>query len=707
MNGFSYSKCMKLALLAGAATPSMLYAQQSTSPFKLVDESSTTVQETAWPYSFPGAAGGSQSGGIAAADFDNDGDIDIFVPNGLDTSSGSADGPYRPDYLLVNNLFDQDGNPGTTDFTPIAFHTLAVNLDPDHEDLKSVTALWFDYDGDRLLDLAVFGDCHGCSTDFSSNRITPRLFRQRHDNTFEDVSVASGLSGLDLLSDLEDGGLDDFKRQAGGFSAGDLNGDGYPELFLGYWTAHQISREEVRNARVLENIQGPNGREFVELPGGSLTPPVIDGDGNPQDDGNLIASLWQSVLIDLDQDGDLDIFAACDGFDNRMWINNTVSGGAIDLEYIVPSSVGIANDDFDMGVAFADYDADGDFDLFTTNITSDNEDPNAVPPVVPNYNNLYRNNLTSVPPSVSGTMHQVSGPSHLYSQLSWNWGASFADLDNDGWSDLLITNQNYFNSDSHVFMNTSDSSNPQLPTDEGRLFTEEFFAPANPFDPNDPFYSVGFPSDQNSSALIKFDYDRDGDLDVMETVENFAADPSAILLYENQPTGIGQIGHSLTVKPRGDEANPFALGSKITVDVDKAVGDDLSMLHTISAGVSFMGHEPAEAHIGLGDISPTDTITITVTWLDPNDTPYVVNMTGAEIIAGSATTAGNVVRVGWCSYADLAQPFGQIDFFDLSEFIERFNAQDPTADLKPNWGQFDFFDVSEFMRLYNLGCNLN
>ncbi|CAE7755861.1 unnamed protein product [Symbiodinium sp. CCMP2592] len=429
---------------------------------------------------------------------------------------------------------------------------------------------------------------------------------------------------------------------------------------------------------------------FEEVPAGTLTPTINDPQGNPQDDGDLIASIWQSVMIDLDQDGDLDIFAACDGFDNRMWINNTVPGGALDLEYIVASSVGMANDDFDMGVAFADYDADGDLDLFTSNITDDS--------IAPNFNVLYRNNLTPNPPSVSGAMHPVSSVNNLYSQDTWNWGATFADLDNDGWQDILVTNQVHnLNNKSHVFMNSSNSSNPQNPAEEGRIFVEELFSSL----------SVDFPSVRNSSSLIKFDYDRDGDLDVMETVEKFATDPSAILLYENQPTGIGQIGHSLTVKPRGDEANPFALGAKITVDVDKAVGDDLSMLHTISAGVSFMGHEPAEAHFGLGDISPADTITITVTWLDPNDAPSVVTMTGAEIMAGSATTAGNVVRIGWCSYADFAQPFGQIDFFDVSEFLVRFNAQDPAADLRPGWGEFDFFDISEFLRLQSLGCNLN
>jgi hypothetical protein len=54
--------------------------------------------------------------------------------------------------------------------------------------------------------------------------------------------------------------------------------------------------------------------------------------------------------------------------------------------------------------------------------------------------------------------------------------------------------------------------------------------------------------------------------------------------------------------------------------------------------------------------------------------------------------------------ADLAAPFGSLNFFDVSAFIAAYNAQDPVADLASPFGAFNFFDVSAYITLYNAGC---
>ena len=56
-----------------------------------------------------------------------------------------------------------------------------------------------------------------------------------------------------------------------------------------------------------------------------------------------------------------------------------------------------------------------------------------------------------------------------------------------------------------------------------------------------------------------------------------------------------------------------------------------------------------------------------------------------------------------CSDADLAEPFGELNFFDVSAFLSAYNAQDSAADIN-NDGAFNFFDVSGFLSLYNAGC---
>ncbi len=56
-----------------------------------------------------------------------------------------------------------------------------------------------------------------------------------------------------------------------------------------------------------------------------------------------------------------------------------------------------------------------------------------------------------------------------------------------------------------------------------------------------------------------------------------------------------------------------------------------------------------------------------------------------------------------CNPADLAAPLGALDFFDVSEFLQRFTAADPTADLNAD-AVLDFFDVSTFLQLHQSGC---
>lgn len=57
-----------------------------------------------------------------------------------------------------------------------------------------------------------------------------------------------------------------------------------------------------------------------------------------------------------------------------------------------------------------------------------------------------------------------------------------------------------------------------------------------------------------------------------------------------------------------------------------------------------------------------------------------------------------------CSAADLAEPFGVLNFFDLASYLALFNAGDPAADLAAPFGTLNFFDLSAYLSLYNAGC---
>lgn len=63
----------------------------------------------------------------------------------------------------------------------------------------------------------------------------------------------------------------------------------------------------------------------------------------------------------------------------------------------------------------------------------------------------------------------------------------------------------------------------------------------------------------------------------------------------------------------------------------------------------------------------------------------------------------SVASPSGCNDADLAEPFGTLDFFDVSVFVDAFMNADPSADFDLN-GVYNFFDISDFLATYNSGC---
>ncbi len=57
-----------------------------------------------------------------------------------------------------------------------------------------------------------------------------------------------------------------------------------------------------------------------------------------------------------------------------------------------------------------------------------------------------------------------------------------------------------------------------------------------------------------------------------------------------------------------------------------------------------------------------------------------------------------------CNIADLAVPYGALDFTDIVAFLGAFGAMDPLADLAPPMGTFDFTDVVAFLGAFGAGC---
>ena len=161
----------------------------------------------------------------------------------------------------------------------------------------------------------------------------------------------------------------------------------------------------------------------------------------------------------------------------------------------------------------------------------------------------------------------------------WGWGTTFLDVNNDGFQDLAATNG---------VDNIGDSSKFWL-NQGGNSFLD---------------YSdfIGFNDQLDGTALISFDYDQDGDLDMLQTAKPYVNQNTSIRLLKNDCTNCGQY---ITIRPRMAGNNHFAIGSTVKVKAGAK-----TMMRLITAGNSFYAQEPAEAHFGLGSASMVDEVKI-------------------------------------------------------------------------------------------------
>ena len=522
--------------------------------------------------------------GAAAADFDDDGWVDLFLP----AQAGAPD-------LLYHNL-------GGGQFVEIAASAGVAST------RQNVGGLWLDYDGDHDLDLLVT----------SQDQAAPvTLYEQTTPGVFVDVTAAAGLSIT-----LSPPAYPTNPRHRSGAAAGDINHDGYLDVCVTIWNGE---------ARLFVNNTDKTLTEVSTTSGINALP----------------RNFWQPFFIDLDRDGWLDLYLLVDKEQNQLWINQK------DGTFVEAAGAARLNNNMtDMGLSFGDYDNDGDFDLYITNIYV---------PADNNHNVLFRND--------------TSGGILFFTDVSaaagvdyggWGWGTTFFDADRDGWLDIGATNGWW---------------TTPFNTDASRFFHNPGVAP---FAFADDATTSGFDDARWGSSLVAFDYDRDGDRDLLQTCMNEGAHLAA-----NQPVGIAANNHYLTVKPRMLGPNHRAIGATVTV----AVGG-LTMMRLITAGTSCIGQEPAEAFFGLASADKADTLIID--WPDgtqtsitdaPADQVLTVTHGGfGDLDAdGDVDTAdyaifeacitgpgnGSIIYAPGCQAADINAD-GAVDLADFARIAPRF-----------------------------------
>jgi hypothetical protein len=152
-----------------------------------------------------------------------------------------------------------------------------------------------------------------------------------------------------------------------------------------------------------------------------------------------------------------------------------------------------------------------------------------------------------------------------------------------------------------------------------------------------------------------------------------------------------------------NQADVMLTGAGMTVGIDVNVqpvnGTWTSWEVTIGAG-----DWRVVTNLAVGDLGPTPVSEAEIR-------AVLADLTALHIRGEYTNTAGDrmaldnvrLVVASGCP-ADLAEPFGVLNFFDVSAYLALYNSGDPAADLAEPMGVLNFFDVSAFLASYNAGC---
>ena len=270
---------------------------------------------------------------------------------------------------------------------------------------------------------------------------------------------------------------------------------------------------------------------------------------------------WQPLIHDFNRDGLQDIYVNVDFRPNRLWIAN---GNGTFRESA--GEYGLATSFNEMGLAIGDYDNDNDFDFFLTNIF-----------------NYPGNNILYTREQIGNQVLFVDKSEEMsVANAGWGWGTTFFDANNDGWLDLAACNG---------YLDIVDSSRFWL-NDEGGGFID--YSSESSF--NDAL---------TSTTLISADLDRDGDLDLIQSVKGDETGFGSVLEPVRHYDNTSSTGGFFVIKPRMKGPNTFAIGAIVKIRTGS-----LSQMRLITAGTSFYGQEPAEAFFGVGDSRVVDEVSI-------------------------------------------------------------------------------------------------
>lgn len=488
-----------------------------------------------------------------------------------------------------------------------------------------------------------------------------KLYRNNADGTFTEVGVAAGLGftaavttmgvttgdidndgfrDILILTDLgeeallfRNNGNGTFSRVIGPFdvstsqrnlsaSFGDVNKDGLLDIYItNYITTSNVLFDQ---NEVVNGFAHDCEPDLLFINNGDLSFTESSATYGLTQNGCGLAT----TFTDFDGDSDVDLFVVNDFGEwvlpNLLYENQFPETLLND----VSTSLGVDTRMYGMGIAVSDYDRDGDFDYYTTNIG-------------PNF--LFRNDGTSF--SEVGEFSGVENDS-LDGLNTTSWGCFFFDYDNDGWDDLFVANgeipaaefiANVFFDPDKLFRNNGDGTFEDVTTVLDTISTQRGRGTAY--------------GDLNNDGLLDF---------VVNNVSNIQNGASAFV-YLNSSVSTN---NWINIKVQGTQTNRDCFGCKVRI-----VSNDIFQVTEVSGGSSHASQNSSIAHFGIGENAFLDSV---IVYFPSGITKVVASITANQTIIVSEDLVTGSIE------AELKTPLLQIN----NREFELFNGNETPFEVR-------------------------
>ena len=354
---------------------------------------------------------------------------------------------------------------------------------------------------------------------------------------------------------------------------GDLDNDGWLDLYVTNYVVFDLESPPNDGAlcEAYKGIEGFCGPKDMEFQADVL---YRNREGAFQDASrstgvsDVVLPGLGVVFADYDDDGDQDIYVANDTKANLLWRND---GGWRLSEVGTESGAAFSasgKPQSGMGVDVGDYDNDGDLDIFVTNFADE-------------FNTIYQNES-------DGSFTDTTGPAGLAGAAApfLGWSTAFFDADNDTWQDLFVAN-------GHLYPGLEGGPTPLRYPQRNILYWNDESAYVLAGRESGPALEI----EKVSRGAAFGDYDNDGDIDII--VVNLNDTPT---LLRNDG---GNTNNWLGLELKGSDGNTDALGARVTL-----FAGGKSQTQEVRRGYGYQSAQDHRLLFGLGSVAIVDSIVV-------------------------------------------------------------------------------------------------